>query len=671
MIDLPAGFKLVSRAASGGGQSDGLANRVEWQESRGNQGAVSPRGAFGVMQLMPDTARDPGFGVAPLDPNAPDPEVENRRVGRDYLNAMLERYGGDQEAALAAYNWGPDNADKWVASGKGRGRLPRETQGYLNNILGDEQGAVASASQPMRLAPPDEQPAAPQQPAQGGIPLPPGFKKVGASRSQVEAPAPAPTAPAPQPEAPTEPSVPVTAMGLAKSLGSGLQEGVTSLLGLPGDIRHYATKAGVPENMPLGPLLPPGAPTSETLQGAYEAAGGPTYTPQNTAEEYTKTLGSFAPNAIGGAGLLRKGAQVAVPALLSETGGQVGRTISPQAETAGRVAGALTGAGRASKPRLPKGPTSPTDIKALSQEAYDAAENAGLQIKGESFFNFANSLAKDKVLKSLNINPKLHPNLSALKDEIVGLVKGPQPAPSMSAMTGTKRPWTPAPMSLQEFDNVRRNALGVSMRSPDADERRIAGHIVDRLDNYFDNLKSADVAAGDVRGAATAVKSARDLWRRYRKSEEIEVIIEKAKDDAGRFTLSGKENAIRTGFRQLSKKIASDKRVANRFSDEEKKTIRELSRGWNARGVLSFFGKMSPNSISLAGGVTAYGLGGDPTYLGAASILGMGTRGASGMIASKKARDLQKLIGGGGKKLPGGRGVVPLSGVSATAQEDK
>jgi hypothetical protein len=634
-----------------------LAEKVEWQESRSEQGAVSPKGAFGVMQLMPDTARDPGFGVAPLDPNAPDQEVENRRVGRDYLNAMLTRYGGDKEAALAAYNWGPGNADKWVAGGKGRERLPRETQGYLANILG-EQDAVAS-SEPMRVS---ESVGKKRY----------STKELFSSQPQVEAPAPVmPTEPAPQPAAPVEPSVPVTAGGLAKSLGSGIQEGVTTLLGLPGDIRHYATKAGVPENMPLGPLLPPGAPTSETLQGAYESVGGPTYTPQNTAEEYTKTLGSFVPNAIGGSGLLRKGAQVAVPALLSETGGQVGRTISPQAETAGRVAGALTGAGRASKPRLPKGATSPDDIKALSQEAYDAAENAGLQIKGESFFNFANSLSKDKVISSLKINPQLHPKLSGLYDEIVGLVTGPKSQPSMSAMTGAKRPWSPAPMSLQQFDNVRRNALGVAMRSPDADERRIAGRIVDRLDNYFDNLKGTDVAAGDPRGAAIAVKSARDLWRRYRKSEEIEIIIEKAKDDAGRFTLSGKENAIRTGFRQLSKKIAGDKRVANRFSDEEKKIIRQLSRGWNARGVLSFFGKMSPNSISLAGGVTAYGLGGDPTYLGAASMLGMATRGTAGMVASRKARELQKLIGGGGKKLPGGRGVVPLSGVSATAQEDK
>lgn len=114
---------------------DDLLAAVEWQESRGNQNAISPKGARGVMQLMPGTMADPGFGVRPLDPNAADPVAENRRLGGDYLSAMLNRYGGDKEAALVAYNWGPGNADRWLQGGK-KGRLPAETQSYVRNILG-------------------------------------------------------------------------------------------------------------------------------------------------------------------------------------------------------------------------------------------------------------------------------------------------------------------------------------------------------------------------------------------------------------------------------------------------------------------------------------------------------------------------------------------------------
>ena len=112
-----------------------LAERVQWRESRNNPNAVSPVGARGLMQTMPDTERDPGFGVPPLNPEL-DPTVERRRLGRDYLAAMLDRYQGDQEAALAAYNWGPGRADDWVSSGKPWDALPGETREYIKEILG-------------------------------------------------------------------------------------------------------------------------------------------------------------------------------------------------------------------------------------------------------------------------------------------------------------------------------------------------------------------------------------------------------------------------------------------------------------------------------------------------------------------------------------------------------
>lgn len=83
------------------------------QESGGNNNAVSPKGARGLTQVMPKTGEDPGYGVAPLKDQSPE---EYRRFGKDYLVAMLNKYDGDVEKSLAAYNAGPGNVDGWVAA---------------------------------------------------------------------------------------------------------------------------------------------------------------------------------------------------------------------------------------------------------------------------------------------------------------------------------------------------------------------------------------------------------------------------------------------------------------------------------------------------------------------------------------------------------------------------
>ena len=102
--------------------------RQMMQESGLNPDAVSPRGAVGIAQIMPDTARDPGYGVRPVsDPR--DPE-EALRFGAEYMRAMLDKYG-DYGLALAAYNAGPGAVDK-------AGGIPpfKETQNYVATILG-------------------------------------------------------------------------------------------------------------------------------------------------------------------------------------------------------------------------------------------------------------------------------------------------------------------------------------------------------------------------------------------------------------------------------------------------------------------------------------------------------------------------------------------------------
>ncbi len=80
-------------------------------ESGGNPYAVSRKGARGLMQVMPGTARDPGFGIRPSDGSLGD----TAREGRDYLAAMHQRYGGDLAKMWGAYHSGPGTVDHLVS----------------------------------------------------------------------------------------------------------------------------------------------------------------------------------------------------------------------------------------------------------------------------------------------------------------------------------------------------------------------------------------------------------------------------------------------------------------------------------------------------------------------------------------------------------------------------
>lgn len=150
------------------GPANDIITAVIGAESSGDPAAVSPKGAAGLMQLMPGTARETAVSlglahVAQMDDAqlqaywaTPEGQATNVRLGRAYLGQMLNRFSkagkADIEAALVAYNAGPANAEKWLNGGRDYSVLPKpsETLPYVQKVMGAWRGidfAGAATSQ--------------------------------------------------------------------------------------------------------------------------------------------------------------------------------------------------------------------------------------------------------------------------------------------------------------------------------------------------------------------------------------------------------------------------------------------------------------------------------------------------------------------------------------------
>ena len=163
---------------SGPVSPDDIYNRMIQAESGGRQfnaqGGVltSPAGAMGVGQVMPSTAMQPGYGVTNIFdlaqqrgmPVAQRDEATarqllgneqlNREFGQSYFNAMQQRFPGQPEASVAAYNAGPGRVGQNMQANAGqlnRSQLPNETQAYIQSVLNRQPQAQAQAQQPQPI----------------------------------------------------------------------------------------------------------------------------------------------------------------------------------------------------------------------------------------------------------------------------------------------------------------------------------------------------------------------------------------------------------------------------------------------------------------------------------------------------------------------------------------
>lgn len=121
-----------------------LVAAVIYQESDFKEDSTSRSGAVGMMQLMPETAAWIASKTGDQPPSRDDLKspATNIRYGCWYLRYLLDRYGGSESLALAAYNGGSENVDRWLATARASGRkfnsavdIPYpETREYITSV---------------------------------------------------------------------------------------------------------------------------------------------------------------------------------------------------------------------------------------------------------------------------------------------------------------------------------------------------------------------------------------------------------------------------------------------------------------------------------------------------------------------------------------------------------
>lgn len=133
---------IIRQQAQAKNLDPALIAAVIYVESRFISGRTSPAGAEGLMQITPETARDiarRSGGTQFTVEDLATPQI-NISYGSYLLRELLDRYGGDTAAALAAYNAGPGNADRWGGANLEAGDIPfPETRAYVEKVLSAQE----------------------------------------------------------------------------------------------------------------------------------------------------------------------------------------------------------------------------------------------------------------------------------------------------------------------------------------------------------------------------------------------------------------------------------------------------------------------------------------------------------------------------------------------------
>lgn len=582
-------YALVRDAARRYGVPEDLAFRVARQESGGNQRAVSPKGAIGVMQLMPGTARD--LGVDPHDMR------QNIDGGVRYLAKQLKDFG-TPELALAAYNAGPGAVRKY-------GGVPpfAETQDYVRKIGGGasvdgfdgsdifgmggasprQGGSEFDGSEIFAAPKPRERPA----PAGGSTPVTKSY----ANPADVAALA----TRAPSANANLAASgfmQPFRDLGAlvqsqqAKQKARAMNPEAFSVTGFAkgfvDDTRDTADLIGGVLNLASAPAM---AAIRPAAAAQYRVMGGPTEGPKLQIENGRISLS--APRRLEG--------QEATRAL------------------EGGMLTALSGA-------RPAAARPPAPAPAMNLEQMEAANTAAWQKVDASGYRFpqkdVQAVAKDVRQLVTDAGPELYPEAARVADRIDALAKRGQLTPAQA--------------------NRLRSQVGEKLLQPGSTEASVGAGIKARIDQLIDTANDPSLS------------TARDLYTRLIKMREVSNRVgsaELAQETAG---TGGNQNAVRQKLKPLIDP-KSPQRIRN-FTPAETAAVRKVTKGTPTQNALRLLTAFDPTAGKLQALISTGLAGASLGKTMALAPIGMAAKVGEAKMAQNSLDELLALISRGGVK---------------------
>jgi hypothetical protein len=292
---------------------------------------------------------------------------------------------------------------------------------------------------------------------------------------------------------------------------------------------------------------------------------------------------------------------------------------------AGGIGGAVANrAGRAAVPSVDA-------LRGAANSAYGAARAGGLQVAQPAFAQLVDDI--ERTVASAGIDPTLHSRATAALGRLQG-ARGTAP-------------------TLQDIELLRR-VVKAAGKAPGTDEGRIAGIMVDRIDDFLDGLTLQQVVSGNAPATVAALREGRALWSRARKGELIGDIMDAAElTGKSTFTQSGAENALRSGFRNLAK----NPRKMAQFSEPEQEAIRQVVTGGPIGNAMRWLGKYAPTStlpaaagIGVGSGVGAMLGGPAGAAVGGTALPIAGMMGRAGATAAtrRNANIVDAIVRAGG-----------------------